>query len=96
MDIEIEIEAEEGNENDLDEIKNNSFDINEKDLEKMIIEDTILYSSLSRNSFDNGFVSFKLPNRVGKFRITIIGVSKSGRYGTHTSFIQIQKPLNVI
>jgi hypothetical protein len=88
--------AEDGNEIDLDEIKDEISEIDEKELEKVIIDDTILYSSLGRDSIENGSVSFRLPNRVGKFRVTILGVSKSGRYGTHTSFIQIQKPLNAI
>lgn len=54
----------------------------------------MLYVPLGRGTLDDDQISFRLPDRVGKFRVTLVGVSKSGRYGTHTSFVQVQKPLN--
>lgn len=59
-------------------------------------KDTIFYSALSSETLENGEISFDLPDNIGKFRITVVGITESGQYGMHTSFIQIQKPLNAI
>ena len=71
----------------------NSLEISDQDLLKQIQKDTILYSSLGESIFKEGML-FKLPNRVGKFRVTVVGVSKSGIYGMYQSNFQVQKPFN--
>ena len=68
--------------------------MNQNELDKLLKEDTIFYSALTSNLSDN--ISFKLPDRVGKFRITIIGITSNGKYGINTSFLQVQKPFNAI
>jgi uncharacterized protein YfaS (alpha-2-macroglobulin family) len=77
-------------------IKPEDSDIPEEELKTMLTEDTIFYSPLSETAFSDGMVTFRLPNRVGKFRVTLLGVSSSGQYGMHTSFIHVQKPFNAI
>ena len=71
----------------------NSLELSDKDLQKQIQKDTILYSSLGESLFEEGML-FKLPNRVGKFRVTVVGVSKSGVYGMYQSDFQVQRPFN--
>ena len=79
---------------DLDEV--NGSAISDEELSKTLLHDTILYAALAKGTFPNGKLSFRLPDRTGKFRVTILGISDSGRYGTHTSFVQVQRPLDAI
>lgn len=67
--------------------------ISDKELKKQIQKDTILYSILGDNIFEDGML-FKLPNRVGKFRVTVLGVSSDGVYGMFQSDFQVQRPFN--
>lgn len=80
----------------IDLAEADSSELSDEDLRKKLLEDTVLYAALGKSTFENGSISFRLPSRARKFRVTILGVSESGRYGTHTSFVQIQKPLNAI
>ena len=81
---------------DLNDFKDDQNELNDEDLKKMLKEDTIFYSALTTSLSQSGKISFKLPDRVGKFRITIVGITPNGNYGMNTSFLQIQKPFNAI
>mgnify|MGYP001804126436 CR=1 FL=1 len=85
---------ERGIELDLSEIKKQELE--DEDLKEMLKEDTIFYSPLSKTALKSGKLSFLLPDRIGKFRVTVIGITPSGLYGLHSSKIQIQRPFNAI
>lgn len=79
------------------EKENQQIDKKEQEkLKQLLKKDTIFYSPLSPKTLKNGQISFVLPDKTGKFRITVIGITDSGKYGMHTSHIQIQKPLNAV
>jgi hypothetical protein len=56
--------------------------------------DTIFFHPIGKK-LRNNVLNFELPDRAGKYRVTIIGVSSRGEYGLHTSFIQAQRPFNI-
>lgn len=33
---------------------------------------------------------------MGKFRVTLVAVSRDGKYGMHTSYVQVQRPFNAV
>ena len=80
----------------MEDFKDEQEELSDEDLKKMLQEDTIFYSSLGKDFSKTGKVSFLLPDRVGKFRISVVGVTPEGKYGMHTSFVQIQKPFNAV
>ena len=59
----------------------------------MLKENTVLFTTLGWASSKK--VSFKLPADVSKFRVSILAISKDGRYGIHTDFISSQKNFDV-
>ena len=67
---------------------------NEIELEsKMIKENTVFFTMLGWSS--EGKVTFTLPEDVSKFRVSVLAISKDGRYGTHTDFVSSQKKFDV-
>ena len=65
----------------------------EEELKKIIERDTIVFSSIG-TKLPNGQINFKLPEKAGQYRVTVTAISTDGVYGTHTSTLQIQKPVN--
>ena len=68
--------------------------ISQQELKKIIETDTIVFSSIG-TKLPNNQLDFNLPQKPGQYRITITAISPDGLYGTHTSRLQIQKPVNV-
>ena len=66
----------------------------EQELQELVKQDTVYYSPLGRSVGKSNF-KFKLPSRIGKFRVTVVGVSKDGHYGMRTEYIQAQRPFNL-
>lgn len=77
---------------DLSEFKS-PLNLSKEQLESLFQKDTVFFSPLSKSISDSMFY-FDLPNRVGRFRVTVLGISAAGHYGTFTSSIQIQKPFS--
>ena len=72
---------------------NEDISLEDSDLLEIVRKDTIFYSAIGLDLSTNN-IQFQLPDRVGKFKVQVIGISQSGVYGVHTSFLQIQKPFN--
>ena len=59
----------------------------------MIKENTIFFTALGWKSSEK--LSFTLPADVSKFRVTVLAISKDGRYGLNTDFVSSQKNFDV-
>ena len=68
---------------------NNDLDVESE----MIKENTVFFTSLGWASSKK--ISFKLPEDVSKFRVSVFAISKDGRYGTHTDFVSSQRKFDV-
>ena len=73
--------------------QNNTDNKNQIDVKSVLSKDTLIFQALGSNKSASKF-KFKIPNHVGKFRVQVIGVTKTGIYGINTSFIQLQKKFN--
>jgi hypothetical protein len=72
---------------------NNSPNQSEESLKSILSKDTLIFSTMGTN-LSSSKIKFKIPNHVGKFRLEVVGVTKEGVYGTHSSFVQLQKKFN--
>ena len=77
----------------IDVDQNSSAELSDKELKKIIQKDTIVYSSIG-TKLNRNMLEFMLPQKAGQYRVTVVGISEDGRYGTHTSKLQIEKEFN--
>jgi hypothetical protein len=72
---------------------NNTPDQREESLKNILSKDTLIFSAMGSN-LSSSEIKFKIPNHVGKFRVKVVGVTKEGVYGSHSSYVQLQKKFN--
>ena len=79
-------------ETDFEKNKNkNNLEENKKKMKS-----TIFWSQFKKTNNQKLVCNFDFPGLVKTFRITIMAMNSKGVYGTHTSWITVQKPFNTI